>query len=109
MELSARKAQSYVDRIKKAQPDGLCGYESGRLLLVQTPEINGYQFAYSGLLHGYAIYGINGTHSHFIMGYNDKLAFLTESSDHIREFAHIGIIKRASTSSRIQNGAGLMR
>ena len=62
--------------------------------LIQTPKIHWYQFAYAGLLHGYAINYIYGAHGLFVVGYNNELRVFAELFYHIGKLAYIGIIER---------------
>jgi hypothetical protein len=62
--------------------------------LIQTPEINRHQFAYTRFLHGYSVNDINSTHGCFIVCNNNELGIVTEFADHVGELANIGIIQR---------------
>ena len=62
--------------------------------LIQTSKIHGYEFAYAGLLHGYAINNIYGAHGLFVVGYDDELRIFAELFYHVGKLAYVGIIER---------------
>ena len=64
-------------------------------ILVQTTEVNRYEFTYTRLLHGYPVDHIHRTHGHFVVGNNNELRVLAELLDHIRKLTHVGIIERS--------------
>ena len=63
-------------------------------MLIQTPEVNRYQFTHTRLLHGYPVDHIYGAHGLLVVRYNDELALLAELADHLRELTYVGVIKR---------------
>ena len=62
--------------------------------VLQIPEIHRHQPAHARFLHGYTIDHIHGAHRHLVVRNDDKLGIFTELTNHIGEFAHIGIIQR---------------
>ena len=62
--------------------------------LIQTSKIYRHQFAYAGLLHGYAINNIYGAHGLFVVGYNNELRVFAKLFYHVGKLAYVGIIER---------------
>ncbi|MEJ7769426.1 MAG: hypothetical protein WKF89_16525, partial [Chitinophagaceae bacterium] len=54
-----------------------------RFQLIQSPEIDRYQFADTRFLHGNTVDDIDAAHGHFIMCYDDELALIAELPDHV--------------------------